>query len=321
MTASTFLDPVSDAMPQVEALLRGIDKVGIPWMESVLQHILRSSGKRVRPALVLLAGQVATYDLDLLVPMAAAVELLHTATLVHDDTVDKSALRRGIATINSLWNGETAVLVGDYLFANSADLVSTTGNVRVMRLFAQTLMHMAAGELSQVFSAYRWQQTREEYYQRIGRKTAVLFAMATESGAVLGSANEPQVQALKSYGQNLGLAFQLVDDILDFTGSAEELGKPAGSDLMQGTLTLPALLLLERYPQDNPVRSALETHGSPELVQQAIEMARNSSVIDEAYAEARAFSLRARAELHGLPDCPARQAMAELAESMLERRA
>lgn len=307
-------------MAKVEDLLLSLCHVDFPQLQGLLEHIFQNRGKQLRPALTLLAGHFYRYNLDLLLPMAAAVELLHTATLVHDDTIDNALVRRGHPTVNSLWNGTTAVLLGDYLFATSANLVSTTGNVRVMRLFAQTLTTICSGELRQVFSSFQWSQSREEYYRRIERKTASLFSMATESGAVLSQASEEAVQALKGYGHQLGIAFQIVDDILDFTGDEEELGKPVGSDLLQGTITLPTLLLLERYPERNPVQRALQEEGREAYLQEAIEMIRNSSIISECYELAVGFGERAKVALGALPDGASKRALFHIAEYVLERK-
>jgi geranylgeranyl pyrophosphate synthase len=306
-------------MPLVEEKLRSIAEVDFPQLVSLLEYVLKQEGKRIRPALTLLCGKFHHYNLDLLIPMAAAVELLHTATLIHDDVIDHSAMRRGIPTINITRGHEVATLLGDYLFAKSAELTATTNNIRVMRLFARTLMTICSGELIENFSAYDLEQSCQNYFQRIGNKTATLFSSATESGAVLSQAPEEAVEALKSYGYNLGMAFQNVDDILDFTGEERELGKPVGSDLLQGTLTLPAILFLRQYPGDNPLREIWEEKDREANLKQAIESIRNSSAIEESYAVAQDFSAKARYALKALPDSPPRRALIELADYVIQR--
>ena len=181
--------------------------------------------------------------------MAASVELLHTATLVHDDVIDKASTRRGRATVNSAFHNATTVMLGDYLFAHAADQVVRTNNLRVVQLFTDTLMVMAKGEIRQDIAAYDSRLEIQDYLNRIGGKTASLFATACEGGAMVSGQPEQAVHALREYGYNFGMAFQIVDDILDFTGDEAEMGKPVGSDLMQGTLTLPALLLMERLAE------------------------------------------------------------------------
>lgn len=312
--------PVQGDMPQVEENLREITKVEFSWMALLLEHVLSQRGKLLRPAITLLAGKSYNYDLKLLIPMASATELLHTATLVHDDTIDNAQVRRGNPTINTLWDGNTAVLLGDYLFANSAEMVSRTQNVRVMRLFALTLMTILRGEMSQDFAGYDWGQSREAYFQRIGNKTAALFSMASESGALLSGAPERAVQALKEYGYNLGTAFQIADDILDFTGESDEMGKPVGSDLSQGTLTLPSILLMEYYPDENPILSLFQEKGNPGYLKKAVEMINNSHIIQDSYSVAERFSAEAQAALEPLPSGPARRTLEELTHYILERR-
>ncbi|MFH1487260.1 MAG: polyprenyl synthetase family protein, partial [Chloroflexota bacterium] len=214
-------------MLKLEERLRSVVNVDFPWLAQILEHILKLRGKRMRPAITLLSGRLyPSNNHETLIPMAAGIELLHTATLVHDDTIDNCQLRRGTATANSIWNSSTVVLVGDYLFANAAYLVSTTGSVLAMRLFAQALMVICSGELRQNHSSFDWRQSRESYYQRIGRKTASLFSIAAETGGILSGAPPEKIAALHNYGHNLGLAFQIVDDVLDFAGDENEMGKP-----------------------------------------------------------------------------------------------
>ncbi len=312
--------PVDQDLLKVEQTIRGTKEVQFPWLSELLGHILEKSGKRIRPALTLLAGRFYSYDLTTLVPMAAAVELLHTATLVHDDTIDKAFLRRGTPTVNSLWDGSVAVLVGDYLFANSAEMVSRTMNVRVMREFALTLMSICMGEMSQDFHAFSRRQNRDNYLQRIGKKTASLFSMATETGAVLSGAPEEVVLALKLYGYNLGMAFQITDDILDFTGEAEEMGKPVGSDLLQGTLTMPAIIYIEKCPNGNPILEFLQDSKDTTSLDRALEAVISSGSVEEAHQVANGFSRAALESLAILPNTAERDILQQLAEYNLVRR-
>jgi octaprenyl-diphosphate synthase len=276
-------------------------------------------GKVVRPTLTLLAGSFYRYDSDLLEPMAASSELMHIATLVHDDAIDSANMRRGRPTINSVWGMDLAILLGDFLFARSGELAARTGNMRAVTLFAQTLGTIARGEIKQAFSAFTLGQTFDQYVERIAAKTAALFVMATESGAVLSQAPEPAVQILKNYSHNLGIAFQIVDDVLDFIGTETQVGKPVGADLAQGTMTLPSLILLERFPNDNPVEKVFRKENVARNIQLAIEMVRNSNTIDECYSVAADFARRACADLDKLPDKPARPALVFLAEYILRR--
>jgi geranylgeranyl pyrophosphate synthase len=252
--------------------------------------------------------------------MATASELLHIATLVHDDAIDKSDVRRWRDTVNKLWGLEKAILLGDYLFAKAGEFAAATENLRVVKLFARTLETISQGELKQSFDSFKLEHSLENYIERVSKKTAALFSMSTESGAVLSDAPEKSIQILKDYGYNLGIAFQIVDDILDFTSSEEELGKPIGSDLAQGTLTLPAMLLLERYPEDNPVKKLFQNGEKPENVKRAIEMLHGSPIIQECYTLASDYCTKACHNLGQLPDESKRQALAELARYVIERK-
>jgi geranylgeranyl pyrophosphate synthase len=289
-------------------------------MSDLLEHTLKDAGKLIRPALTLLAAKPYRYDLEIVLPVATAVELLHTATLVHDDTVDRSLVRRGKPTVSSIWGRDVAVLLGDYLFAASAEMVSIAGSLRVMRLFAQTLMAISSGELRHMFNTYDLGQTRQHYYQMIGSKTASLFSSATEAGALVSQAPEQAMAALRGYGYNMGLAFQIVDDILDFVGDEAEMGKPVGSDLIQGTLTLPAIVYLERYPDDDCIQRVFEGGGSPEHLPQAVERVSNPAVIEECYAIALDFCSQASKGLEALPDNACRRSLLDLAEYAIERK-
>jgi geranylgeranyl pyrophosphate synthase len=317
---STIYAPIQEDLVKVEHEIESVSKVDFSWLAELLDYSLSSGGKGIRPALTLLSGKFYHYDLNTLLPMATATELLHIATLVHDDAIDKSATRRGKPTLYKVWGEDKAVLLGDYLFAKAGELTATTQNLRAIKLFAQTLGTISTGELAQTFSAFSLEQTYEQYIQRISRKTAALFILATESGSVLSEAPEASIKILNEYGYNLGIAFQIVDDILDFIGSEKELGKPVGSDLAQGTLTLPAMLLLERFPEDNPVKKIFEDEDKDKNIKLAIELVRNSSIIEECYRIASDYCAKACRNLNLLPDNASRQALKDLANYVVSRK-
>lgn len=320
MTTASLYGPVQADLPRVEETLDAIKQTDFPILAEMLSHVLAGEGKRMRPALALLAGRFQRYDLDLLVPLAASVELLHTATLVHDDVIDVAGTRRGRATANSLYDNAASVMLGDFMFAHAADLVARTGNIRVIRLFSRTLMHMATGELDQDVSAFDWSRGVRDYFRRIGGKTASLLATACEGGAIVSGAPEDWIQALHDYGQNLGMAFQIVDDVLDFTGDEAVMGKPVGSDLMQGTLTLPSLLLIEASPRDNPIKRLFQARRSrQQRLTEAVEAVRASDAIERARQIAREFAERALAALAPLPDAEATRTLAEIVAYVLSR--
>ena len=311
--------PVQEGLAQVEDKLLALRDTTIPELEPLLNHVLSHGGKRVRPALTLLTANFFPLDSENPVNMATGVELLHLATLIHDDTVDDADLRRGNSSVSSRWGKQVAVLFGDYLFAASATLVCDTGNLRVVRRFAENIMELASGEIIEYFSAFNPRQEMTRYYDRIYRKTASLFCTAAETGAVLSGADEEQVQALRSYGYNIGMAFQVVDDLLDLQGQEGELGKPVGNDLLQGVLTLPTILLLERYPVDNPIPALFREPEQDGNLQRTLEMINNSTIIADCFAIVRDYCDQATQSLQTLPKCASRDSLETLAGYVRER--
>ena len=252
-------ETVADDLAVVEDTLSLVARSDFVPLEAMLNQVLSRGGKRLRPAISLLAGGFGNYDADTQIPLAASIELLHTATLVHDDVIDASDTRRGEATANASFGNAASVMLGDYMFAHAAELVARTGHIGVIRLFAETLMVMAKGELAQDVSAYDSASgTMRDYYVRIHGKTASLFSTAGAGGAMMSGCRSETIEALREYGRSVGMAFQIVDDILDFCGTEEQLGKPVGGDLSAGTLTLPAIVLMDRQPDGNPVSRFLD---------------------------------------------------------------
>ena len=294
--------------------------VRFPFLAQLLGHVFETEGKRVRPAITLLSAGFHPHEAKKVEIMATAVELLHVATLIHDDTVDDSDVRRGRATVSRLWGRNVAVLVGDYIFAASATFVCDTGNIRVIRRFSETIMELASGELQEMADAYNCDQTMEGYLDRIYNKTASLFTTAGESGAVLSGASEDIVQALKTYSYNLGIAFQMVDDILDFQGTEQEVGKPVGNDLAHGILTLPGFMSMQRYPKDNPIPALFQRPHDESCLDRAVDMIQSSSVIDDSYAVADQYCAKAREALSALPRTSSRDSLYELVDYVLTRR-
>jgi len=310
--------PIKEDLNKVKDTIKSISRIDYKWLSEQLSYIISETGKGMRPALTLLTGKLYHYDLTYLLPMAVSVELMHTATLVHDDAIDKAFTRRGQATINSKWGDEIAILMGDFLFAKAGEFVSDTQNPRVIKLFSQTLGIISSGEIGQFRLAYNINQNRESYFRRIYRKTGSLFSLATQSGAILGKAPEKSVAIMKEYADNLGIAFQIVDDILDFTSTAEILGKPVGSDLIQGTLTLPAILLIERNPEKNPVKRFFETSDKADAAE-AIDNVRNTEIIKECYEIAGEYCDKACRNLNMLPQNASRKAFYDLADFVIKQ--
>jgi geranylgeranyl pyrophosphate synthase len=312
--------PVADQLLRVRARLLEMGDGQSPFIAELLNHVLDTTGKGIRPAITLLSSGFHTNDGTRAETMAVAVELLHLASLVHDDTVDNALVRRGKATVGSIWGRNAAVLVGDFIFATSAVFVCDTGNVRVIRRFSETIRELSSGELEEMAGSYNYRGTRENYFNRIYGKTASLFRTSSESGAVLSGASDDQVLALNDYGYNLGMAFQIADDILDFQGSAEEAGKPVGNDLSQGVLTLPAIIAIERNPEDNAVTALCRRQGDPEVLAAAVELCQDSSVMDEASAVADRYTGLALESLAHLEQNTARDSLEGLVTALVGRR-
>lgn len=323
MVVGSILSTVVDDLQKVEEKLQGVADVEYPLLSALLRHVLSAGGKRLRPALVLLSAKFHDYDLERLIPLASAVELLHTATLVHDDLIDNASTRRGATTLNKMVSGRATILVGDYLFAQSAVFAAESKNIRVMDIFSKTLTKICDGELRNIFGIADLERSRSEYFRKIESKTAALFIAAVESGAILSNAPEEEIAALAAYGYNVGVAFQIIDDILDFVGDEQKMGKPVGSDLLQGVVTLPVIYLLESRPDDSELRRLLQSNDSdPEReanVKRVIEMIVNSSAIALAQQEAREFVCRGKKALSIFPDNEYRRALIDIADYVVER--
>ena len=299
--AAIIYKPVQEELLAVEQKLLSLAQTSIPHLKPLLDHALAGGGKRIRSALTLLSSTFYPRNNEAPITMASAVELLHLATLIHDDTIDDTDTRRGQETIKNRWGEHIAGLLGDYVFAASATFVCDTQNVRVIRRFAETIMELAAGEIVEYFSCYPAEKARELYQDRIYRKTASLFCTASETGAILGNAPEQQVDHLKTYGYNVGIAFQVVDDLLDVEGNAVLLGKPVGNDLQHGVLTLPSIMLLERYPDSNPINDFFADQTRIDKLEQAIDMIKNSDIVPDCYAVIRDHCEKASRSLESLP--------------------
>jgi geranylgeranyl pyrophosphate synthase len=291
-----------------------------PDLRAALEHLLAAGGKRIRPTLGLLIGNMLGAPLEKIVTLGAAVELLHTATLVHDDLIDGALLRRGMATLNARWSPPATVLTGDYLFARAAILAAETNHLPLMKLFSETLAVIVNGELTQMFTS-RGLINRDNYYKRIYAKTASLFEMTARASAMVSPADEATIESMRDLGYQLGMAFQIVDDILDYTGDQASVGKPLGSDLHNGLVTLPAIHYAEKNPNDPDVLS-LPNGGwtNQENMTRLVENIRASSCTKKAMAEAEQHIDRALAILDSIEPCAERDALENLAKYFVDRK-
>jgi geranylgeranyl pyrophosphate synthase len=319
LTSVDFFTPVLPLLGRVEGLMRSQSDGHHPDLDVALGHLLSSGGKRVRPAVVLLTGGMLGGDAERLVTLAAAVELLHTATLVHDDLIDGAFLRRGIATLNSQWSPAATVLTGDFIFARAAKLAAATNSVAVMNLFAETLATIVSGEITQMFSG-RGLISRENYDQRIYAKTASMFELAAAAAALLSPVDGSTCEVVRCFGYSIGMAFQIVDDILDFTGDQTTVGKPVASDLRSGLVTLPALYFLEIDPNNPDMIQILGgNHIQEAVLQRLVISIRESGAIRQALQDAQAYVDRGLEFLASMPDNQQRRALEDMARFIVSR--
>ncbi len=300
--------------------------IDFPIVSGMVRDIVQAGGKKLRPLLLLLSGKAFTYDQPRLVTAAAGVELLHTASLVHDDSIDRAAIRRGQPTLNSQLNTGSVILIGDFLFAQSAILAAATDSTRVVAIFASTLGDICDGQLREMLSAHILTQDRDEYFKRIYGKTASLFAGAAEMGAVIGGATEPEIQQIRAFGSDLGMAFQIIDDVLDLRESSIELGKPAGNDLRQGVVTLPTMLYVESLPEGSAEIETLERvvvgdESDPQVVEALVGRIRDSDALDRAIDIANEYVADAIERLDVVRDIEVRSRLRELLDLTISRSA
>ncbi len=290
-----------------------------PDLGVALEHLLSSGGKRVRPAVALLTGSMLGGDLDRLVTLGAAIELLHTATLVHDDLIDGSILRRGITTLNAQWMPAATVLTGDFIFARAAKLAAETNSIAVMHLFAETLATIVNGEITQLFSS-RGLVSKDDYLQRIHAKTASMFELATAAAALLSPVDHVMVEDFRTFGYDIGMAFQIVDDVLDFTGEQATVGKPVGSDLRQGLITLPALYYFEADQNDPDLEWLISgSRSTDDRMERLINSIRSSGAIEQSLQQARHYVDCGLEILQKLPESEERMALEDLANYIVRR--
>ena len=315
----TFLDPVRDQLQEMEALLLAQLDGNCSPFEAALASLIAAGGKRIRPRIALLVGGALGADQGPLLNLAAAIEMLHTATLIHDDLVDGSMLRRGIETLNARWSAAASVLVGDLAFTRAANLILGTRSLPVIEMFTRTMSIMVDSEVAQL-GRERGISSRDEYFRWIGAKTAALFELAAGAPALLSSAGEETFAAARRFGYGIGMAFQIADDVLDFTGDPSWLGKPVGSDLRQGAITLPALIYLEEHPRDPDLGAVLHREDPDGLIlKKLVERICRSVAVDRSLETADGFIRETLEDLACLPVSPERFALAEIALEIATR--
>jgi len=307
-----FLDLVSPKLLLVEEVLRENFSSKIRTIDDVGTHILGGGGKRLRPTLVLLVADMLGYEGSKDVIYGAVVEFIHTATLVHDDIIDDSAVRRGRSSINFSWGNHLSVLVGDYLYMHAMKMALDEGNLEILKALSNATIQMIEGEILGLESNGRADLSIDEYFEIVHRKTAALFGASCTIPAILTGASDAEVDALRTYGENLGVCFQLIDDLLDFTSSTEILGKPALSDLKEGKLTLPVLLALPHCSDaDRRVveRVVTERQLSEADEDEILRMIAQHNTIERTREIAREYADRARAAISRFAPSSSRDAL------------
>jgi geranylgeranyl pyrophosphate synthase len=315
----SFYTPVDAELQELQRRLLEVGSGAHPTFAAAVTHLFGSPGKLLRPTLVFLSARFGpSHDHEVVLNLAQSLELVHTASLVHDDIVDEAELRRNVATVNATWDDDVALIVGDYLFAKAYALAAVLPKPEVIAIVAQTVFALCDGELNEV-TASRSFPTEAAYFERIELKTASLYAACCQGGALLADADPEHVAALGAYGTNLGLAFQITDDVLDVAGDETDFGKTVGRDLAEGMPTLPMIYAVEETDDTRLGARIVAPGKSPGELRDLLRIIRESGGVERARAKALSFHNEAVAALGALPDRPERDALSEIADFVVRR--
>ncbi|WLR46748.1 heptaprenyl diphosphate synthase component II [Halobacillus litoralis] len=294
-----------------------------PVLREASSQLLQAGGKRIRPVFVLLGGKFGDYDIERMKAVAVSLELIHTASLVHDDVIDEAELRRGEPTIKSRWDNRIAMYTGDYIFARSLENLSVLENPRAHQILAGTMVELCLGEIEQIRDKYNIEQNLRTYLRRIKRKTALLIAASCRLGAIAANADPAHERALYQYGYYVGMSYQIIDDVLDFTASEKELGKPAGSDLLQGNITLPVLFSMEdpEFKRELELVFQQKEDLNAEQLEPLIERVQSNGSIERSLELSDRYLKKAYQALNKLPANRAKQTLKGIAKYIGKRRA
>ncbi|WP_170007476.1 heptaprenyl diphosphate synthase component II [Bacillus fonticola] len=306
-------------LQKIERALEEAITAQSPVLHDASLHLLQAGGKRIRPVFVLLAGQFGTYDFERMKQVAVALECIHMASLVHDDVIDDAVLRRGEPTIKAKWDNRIAMYTGDYIFAQSLQTFSTLQSSKAHEILAHTIVEVCVGEIDQIEDKYRYDQTVRDYLRRIKRKTALLIASSCQLGALAAGVEDEVHETLYKFGYYVGMAYQITDDLLDLTGTEEELGKPAGSDLWQGNLTLPVLYALEHPTAKTQVKKVHPNITKEELTP-IIAAIKGTDALDRSYELSQRYLKKAHACLDRLPNNRANKTFRNIANYIGKRK-
>lgn len=320
MSLETIRAPVKDDLESTDNFIITQLKSHIPLIQHMLQYILSSGGKRIRPLILLLSTRALKAGGTKHIDLAAVIELIHTATLLHDDVVDSSTVRRGHKTANTIWGNEASVLVGDFLYSRAFQIVVDLKHDAILNIFASAVHYIAEGEILQLMNCNNPDTTEEFYFEIIQRKTAKLFEVAAELGAILCTTSQKEVAALRHYGLNLGIAYQLIDDALDYSQTLEQTGKNVGQDLAEGKTTLPFISALQKSKahEGEILRKAI-TDGGFENLETIIGIIESTGAIKYTANAAKHHAQQAKSALSSIPSSPYRKALDELSDFVVER--
>ena len=321
-TLSRLLSSIETDIGLVDRTFQEHATSGLDILNSAAAHVLSSPGKRLRTALTLLSGKMIEYRLGKLLPLSVAFEMVHLSTLIHDDVVDSASTRRGIPTVNARYGDHIAILLGDYFFAKTAGLIADVEDFRIDRLFSETVESVCEGSIIELMTARQIDLSIDAYLERISRKTACLIAACCKGGATVGNGSDAQIALLQQYGQSLGMAFQIVDDILDYAGSVAATGKPVGNDLSQGLVTLPLIYALQadgNGKADFVGQLLARPESAVAEIAEVTTWVREGPGVDRAYDLARHYAARARATLSEFGPSPTRSVLEDLIEFVVER--
>ncbi|MDC3413053.1 heptaprenyl diphosphate synthase component II [Aquibacillus sp. 3ASR75-11] len=307
---------------KIEEALHETIKADHPVLREASTQLLQAGGKRIRPVFVLLAGKFGDYDLEKMKTVAVALELIHMASLVHDDVIDDAELRRGKPTVKAKWDNRTAMYTGDYIFARSLEYLSALENPRIHRILSKTILEVCLGEMEQIKDKYNWNQHLRSYLRRIKRKTALLIAVSSRLGAIAASVDTKTEKALFRYGYYVGMSYQIIDDILDFTSTEQELGKPAGGDLLQGNITLPVIYAMEEKGFRQKLDMCFQDTNNTENIDitPLIQDIKESDAIERSYQMSERYLIKAYQAIEALPNIREKQTLKNIAKYIGKRR-
>ncbi len=323
-TLSHLFASIEPDLDQIDITFKERATSGLEILHSASMHALGSPGKRLRTALTLLSGKLREYRFEKLLFLSVAFEMTHLATLIHDDIIDKAQTRRGNPTVNALWGDHIAILLGDYYFAKTAGLIADIEDPRIDRLFSDTVATVCEGTILELMTAGQANLTLQNYYEKISNKTACLIAACCKGGALVSGATDREVELMYNYGLNLGIAFQIIDDILDYTEDQSTIGKPAGNDLRQGLVTLPLIYALQTSSpnghQQQVQRLLNEAEHDETEIRAVIAWVLSGENIERALLDAHSYADKAREALHQIQSSPHRDVLDELIDFVVQRK-